>query len=194
MKESMQEEVIWYKETLFTVFMIEKGSLFDPWKLGLLSEEQKRSDYEIIGSYRIEEFVLYLDSITAINRRDNTSVKKENLHISLNYTGSMLLSRELLDAYEESRACYGYKKFLELIFVQGRLRTCIDHSRSMYRIRKNLETGLRDMSNSKDARCILHFIDELFVGKYKESIRERYYRSIKNGFGRMLKRIEGIFD
>lgn len=188
---NMQEmtETFFYQEQNFLVMMVEKGELFCPWKLGLLSEEQKKEELLIRGSYRVEDFVLYLEGFEAYDKQKKLLLKKENLHIPLNYNGSVLIVRELLERYKEYKPLYGYKKLMELIFAHGRLITAIDHGRSMYRIRKNLETGLRDMSNPKDARCILNFIDCLFVGKYKESIRARYFQAVKSGIGKAWRRL-----
>lgn len=187
----MQEttEMFFYHEQSFSVMMIEKGELFCPWKLGLLSQEQKKEELLIRGSYRIEDFVLYLEGFEAYSKQKELIVKKENLHIPLSYNGSVLLVRELLERYMEYKPLYGYKKLIELIFDHGKLTTAIDHSRAMYRIRRNLEAGLRDMTNPKDARCILSFIDDLFVGKYKESIRARYFQAIKRAMGKAWRRL-----
>ncbi|KSV60076.1 hypothetical protein [Acetivibrio ethanolgignens] len=188
---TMQEttEMFFYHEQSFSVMMIEKGELFCPWELGLLSQKQNKEELFIRGSYQIEDFVLYLEGFEAYSKQKELIIKKEDLHIPLSYNGSVLLVRELLERYAEYKPLYGYKKLMELIFDHGKLITAIDHSRAMYRIRRNLEAGLRDMANPKDARCILSFIDDLFVGKYKESIRTRYFQAIKRAMGKAWRRL-----
>ena len=179
-----------YKDAAFEIMMTEKGSLLDPWELGLLPVEKKKNEMTVIGNYQIEDFVLYLEAFEARDGAGSLVAKKEGLHIPLAYSGSVLLVRELIEQYAEYKPCYGYQELFELIFDRGCLTTNIDHSRAMYRIRRNLETGLRDMSNPKDARCILHFIDRLFVGKYKESLRARYFHSVKLGLKKLWKKLK----
>lgn len=182
-------EAIIYKDMVFELTMVEKGPLFDPWELGLISDEKRKNDLLVKGSYEIKDFTLYLKGFEIIDTRDRLPVKKEDLQMPLFYNGSMLLAKDFLEDYREYRPIYGYKKFLELIFEDGRLITAVDHSRAMYRIRRNLETGLRDLSNPKDVRCIFHFVNDLFIGKYKEPLRARGFYMVKMGLSKIAKSI-----
>lgn len=178
-----------YKDETFDIMMVEQGDLFDPWSLGLLPWDKKPEELDVSGNYRVEDFALYLESLEAYGLAGDLEQKEDELHLPLSYSGSVLLARELLDAYAEYKPLYGHRVLLELIFDCGCLTTAVDHSRAMYRVRRNLETGLRDMSNPKDARCILSFIDGLFIGKYKESLRARYIHGMKCKLQGLWKRM-----
>lgn len=64
--------------------------------------------------------------------------------------------------------CFEYKEVLELVFEAGRMTALIDHSRDMYRIRKNIEYGLRDLHNIHDVKSIRHFIKSIMACDYNE--------------------------
>lgn len=103
----------------------------------------------------------------------------DKLDIPILYTGAILLAHTKLNDYgirpeaEEGLPCFCYKSVYEYIFENGILITTIDHSRSMLRIRKNIDFGYRDWNKKRDQRCIERFMKTSFVGDYKKVSKKK---------------------
>ncbi len=194
MEETMKirkntEELI-YNKKKYEIVMTEEKTLFDAFSLGLLPKERKNETVIIRGTYQIEEFVLYLKEFTVCYPGTNEIVKKENLQIPLSYCGGLVIVDDMLEEYKDYSPLYGYQELLELIFEDGQLVMTANHSRAMYRVRRTLESGLKDMSNYQDAKRIERFVRHQFVQKYEETLRIRHYavlkRYVKNGISKLF--------
>ncbi len=95
----------------------------------------------------------------------------------LSYTGGIIIAKDIVDIKNvdviDKEKPYSYNKVLELIFENGVLVTCVDHSKTMVKIRKNIETGLRSIDNSKDMRVMSRFIYQSYLHNYQKHIRNR---------------------
>lgn len=178
----------------YSLLLCEKENIFHPQELGIMPVWPKTAGTDSVSVYEIDDYRLYLrdcnisfegsfPDIQGVSPApaEGGTVKYEGLHYFLNFSGAVIIARDKQIEEENSGllSCYGYHKVLELIFRCGVLVTTIDHSRSMRRIRKNIEKGLRNMSVKRDIRCVKKFIRSSFVGKYKKGIRKKFWKKQK---------------
>lgn len=106
--------------------------------------------------------------------KDYSTAEYENINLPIKFTGALVIGNELLNDYDNGMTrCYNYKYVCELIFLNGKLVTTINHSRAMQRIRKNLDMGLRSLSKKRDSKCINRFIKTSFVGNYDKPCKRK---------------------
>lgn len=149
--------------------------------------------------YSIDEYQLMLDDVIFASRlmkeneqflnhepivNEETGEKQfYDLHYPIHYSGGIVIAKDPIKGYCDDvildHPCYYYRTVYELIFKDGSLTTSIDHSKSMHRIRKNIDTGLRTESSGKDLRCIRKFVKECFCRSYEMN---RRHRSVKRKF------------
>lgn len=135
--------------------------VLDNFKLSLktlsVSDKMIKKDEQIVG---IEPIV---DEETGL-------ITFEDVNAPIDYTGGIVIARELINEYDfkEDYPTYCYKNVYELIFENGVLITAIDHRKSMIRVRKNIDKGLRTVKSKKDIRCINKFLKESYYKNYNK--------------------------
>lgn len=103
-----------------------------------------------------------------------STAEYEDINLPLQFTGAIVVGNELIHDYDNGKPlCYNYKHVCELIFLNGKLVTTINHSRAMQRIRKNLDMGLRNLGKKRDRKCINKFIKTSLVGNYDKPYRKQ---------------------
>ncbi len=124
--------------------------------------------------------------------KDYSTAEYEDINLPIKFTGALVIGNEWIKDYDNGiTRCYNYKHVCELIFLNGKLVTTINHNRAMQRIRKNLDLGLRTLSKKRDRKCIDRYIKTSFVGNYnkprkrkldtdKISLLNVYKKKIKN--------------
>lgn len=169
-----------------------EDSPYLPADLSINPTWEKDKNFQYNGNMEIEDYKLYLKDLSVFCDRGFpeignvapkiseisygiTNACYEDIHLSLIYTGGMIIGEGYLKEYDRGMFCSGryyepvycYETLLELIFQDGRLITEIDHSKAMRRIRKNLDLELRSLEKERDAKCIRHFIRTSFIGDYE---------------------------
>jgi len=184
----VSEQKIIYKDKEYKIIAAEQEFIIHPAALGILPIAKASFTCNFSAEYFLDGYKLYLDRIKLL---DDASEKEYVLKdCRLYYNGSILIAADLVNEFRvkgSNPACFSYQNVKELIFNDGVLVTGIDQNRAMHRIRKNLELGLRRISNSKDVRCINRFLDSAFVGDY------RPFRLTYNRF-RYIKKMKSCYD
>lgn len=128
----------------------------------------------------------------------------EDINLPLKFTGAIVIGNELIHDYDNGKLlCYNYKHVCELIFLNGKLVTTINHNRAMRRIRKNLDMGLRSLGKKRDRKCINKFIKTSFVGNYDKPFKKpnkvldkisflKLYKKKRNHIDNISNNIENI--
>ncbi|BBF42091.1 hypothetical protein lbkm_0773 [Lachnospiraceae bacterium KM106-2] len=116
-----------------------------------------------------------LVDLTPVYDEETKQYRYDDLQIPIDYTGGIVVGRHFIDeyGYEEEYPCFSYRDVYELVFERGKLVTSIDHSRSMNRIRLNIDKGLRDIDHKKDIRCINRFMKKVLYKNYKTNSTKR---------------------
>lgn len=187
---NMKSELIFHDQE-YDVIMIESESIITEKEINqdILGIEHANLNYHCC--FEVKDYRLYLrtcEIICAYGYRAvlQESIRSENdsnsmaeyssseLMIPNVYSGSIVIGRGLIAndylLQVNDIPCYGYEEVIELIFSQGILVTTINHSRSMKRVRMNLDCGYRTLDKKKDVRCIQKFLRDSFVGDYKEQL------------------------
>jgi hypothetical protein len=122
-----------------------------------------------------------------LHNSDSTDKHYEFEQCAVSYNGTLLIGTDLIKEYSlkgNKTACFSYQNVKELVFEDGVLITTVDQNKAMLRIRKNLELGLRNLTASRDLRCIRRFMNSAFVGDYKPFKlpvnRFKYLQDMKN--------------
>lgn len=153
--------------------------------------------FAFISQYNLEDYQLYLKNLIVSNDRgypeingidpkpycieqDMDAVQYNDIMEAVEYTGAMVIGTHIVKNYSENDdiPCYSYKCVKELVFLDGKLITTIDHSKAMLRVRKNLDLGLRSLNKKSDVKCIQRFIMSSFSGNYKKADK-RYQKLLK---------------
>jgi len=114
------------------------------------------------------------DEMEALRRSEDDNPLAENLKKLEDLVTSTVndklpsLAKFLNRKEDEELFCFEYKEVLEFVFEGGKMTAMVDHSRDMYRIRKNLEYGLRDLKSRHDVNSIRHFVKSIMVCEYNE--------------------------
>lgn len=163
----------------YEVLRYEHPFILHPIVFGMNSKERD-------GSFANVELQLSLDNYKLVLRQMELESTE---HIPVLYSGAILMAKTLVNDYgmdpnvEESYPCYCYKEVYEYVFEKGVLVTTIDHSRSMIRIRKNIDLGYRDLTKKRDVKCIQQYLRTSFVGRYKKAYNKKktlaYVRKMK---------------
>lgn len=203
----LQEKLI-YKGECYKLLLSEEDRIFIPSQLAFDRFWSNLQENDVHTTFIVDGYKLWLQSIMVpfqnnypvicnveplrVKLEDNGKeyLEYQGLFESVSYTGGIIISKDIIWPYTEKELspCYCYKKVIELIFVEGTLVTTIDHSKAMVRIRMNIEKGLRDRNNFRDARCIRRFIRKSFVCHYVQSSRGTKWKQL----GYHWKRIMGL--
>jgi len=186
----VSEQKIIYKDKEYKIIAAEQEFIIHPAALGILPLAKASMTCNFSAEYYLDGYKLYLDRIKLL---DDASEKEYVLNnCRLYYNGSILIAADMVNEFYvrgNNPACFSYQNVKELIFNDGILVTGIDQNRAMYRIRKNLELGLRRLSNNKDIKCINRFLDSTFVGDYRPFrlafSRHRYIKRMKSYYDKV---------
>jgi hypothetical protein len=190
------DQQLQYLNNNYKILCAEQEFIIHPAVFGLVPLSAASLQCSFTSTFQIKNYRLILDELTlGTGEFMNYGVKAESFEqrsicqdISTSYNGAILVGSDLIKEYymKGNLICFSYQSVLELIFEDGVLITTIDHSKAMSRIRKNIELGLRSLYNSRDARCIKHFIYNCFVGDYKnfkfDHNRLKYVKEMKKDY------------
>lgn len=155
-----------YKDKEYDILSAEQEYIVHPIALNLLPLEKEVIRQPFQCNYHIENYKLYIDDITLAT---DEKLKHSFQNQKVSYNGAILIAEKLLKEYifEGRIAGFSYQNVYELVFEDGILIATIDQRKAMLRIRKNIELGLRGLSEKKDLRCIRRFMNSSFVGDYR---------------------------
>lgn len=165
----ISDQKLRYKDKDYKIIAIEQEFIVHPTAFGILALNKAALSCDFTAEFYLDDYRLYLDIIN-IQDTDGSQTQYRFDKCRAAYKGSVLIASDLVYDYRtksNSCACFSYQNVKELVFEDGILVTSIDHNKAMYRIRKNLELGLRDLKSSKDLRCVNRFLDSALVGDYK---------------------------
>lgn len=186
------EQQIIYLNKKYRILDAEQEYIVHPAAFGLLPLSKASLKTYFSCDFYIKDYHLILEKLTvpaevlsspdSVNAEESVSLNKpENCPIP--YNGAILIGANPGKEYfmkPGKLACFSYQKVLELVFKNGILTTTVDQSKAMLRIRKNLENDLRSLNNSRDLRCIRHYINSSLVGDYKKfMLKGRRYKYLK---------------
>lgn len=186
------DQKIIYEDKEYRVIAAEQEYIIHPAALNILPFAKTAISCSFSASYHLDGFKLYIDKLK-LNNNDDSGKEYLLKSCRLYYSGAILIASNMVGDYcikGNNQVCFSYQNVKELIFNNGILVTGIDHDKAMQRIRRNLELGLRNLSNSKDARCISRFLDTVFVGDYKpfklSLFRQNYIKRMKNCYDKEM--------
>lgn len=178
-----------YLETTYTILSAEQEFIVHPAALGLLPLTNAALQCSYFASFQIKEHLLILEELWIHSTDDLNSKQYLFPERTVPYNGAVLIGADLVKEYSLKNnkiACFSYKNVRELVFEDGILITSVDQSKAMSRIRKNIELGLRSLSNSRDLRCIRRFMNSCLIGDYKpmtfSSSRLKYLKEMRNDY------------
>ncbi len=184
MKDSLRMDDKNYK-----ILLCEYEDIFIPEDYNISPIWKNDINFKYYGAYELIDYQLYLHEFTVTSDREYPTIngvkpdvfysekimstaEYQNLSLALDFTGAMIVVNEFIKDYgNDKMQAFNYKYVKELIFLNGKLVTTINHSKAMQRIRRNLETGLRDLSKRRDEKCIKKFIKSSFVGNYEKPLK-----------------------
>lgn len=183
-EQKIKQKII-YKGKEYMIIAAEQEFIIHPAALGMLPLDKTSLSCNFSTDYYLDGYNLYLKKIMLIDEDSQQEYLFDNCRLF--YSGSILIAADMVSEIcikGNDPACFSYQNVKELIFNDGVLVTGIDHNRAMHRIRKNLELGLRKLSNSRDLKCINRFLDSSLVGDYKpfkfSYNRQRYLKKMKS--------------
>jgi hypothetical protein len=164
-----------------------ENNIFNPELFGIKPTWLDDSGFFYQCLFELKDFKLYLKSfivssdrgypiINGINPvpystdKGSDAVLYDNIAEQLDYNGALIIVNQIVNNYgkTEEIPCYCYKLVKEMVFLEGKLITTIDHSKAMLRIRKNLDLGLRRLDKKRDVKCIKKFLKASFAGEYED--------------------------
>lgn len=181
-----------YKNKDYIILDIEHNYMIHPMVLGIMPVQSSSIDVGFRADYSLKEYQLYLDSLAFL---DCSPIPIEDKPIF--FTGTILIGRDLIAEYpsgkfkprklfgpryhslNSSLPVFSYRYVYELVFRDGLLETSVEHTRSMHRIRMNLDMGKRNLMIKKDVRCIESFLGDIFIGKYKNKSSNKQMKYLK---------------
>jgi hypothetical protein len=179
-----------YQDKEYTILSAEQEFIIHPIAMGYLPYSSASMQCDFAGSFHVKDYKLSLSclEIGSDEARNLGGVHIEEYaqryhftDLPVSYNGAILIGTNIVKEYYldgTKPAYFSYQKVVELVFDKGVLITTVDQSRAMLRIRKNLELGLRDLSNKRDKRCINRFMNSVLVGDYKPFLF--HYNRMKN--------------
>lgn len=178
-----------YLNKTYAILSAEQEFIIHPAALGLLPLTNASLQCSYFTSFYIKEHRLILEELCIHSAEDLNSKQYLFPERTVPYNGAVLLGGDLVKEYSLKNnkiACFSYKSVWELVFEDGILITSVDQSKAMARIRKNIELGLRNLSNSRDVRCIRRFMNSSLIGDYKPltfaSSRLKYLKEMRNDY------------
>lgn len=184
----MIEQQLYYLNKNFKILNTEKEFIIHPAAFGLLPVSADALQRSFASSFLIKDYRLILDNLKLYNEGiEDNGTEKIDLNVLqynfqnqlISYSGTILIGDAPIKEYNfkgVKMTSFSYKDVYELVFEDGNLKTTIDHSKEMARIRKNLDLKLRCLTKKRDVRCITHFINSSFIGNYKpfSSFKKRF--------------------
>ena len=199
---NIQQQLL-YLDKSYTIISAEHEFVIHPIAFDILPLTLSSAECSFASSFQVINNCLLLKSLS-IFKDETTSFTAEPADMieepyifhdkPISYSGTILIGDVPIKEYimkeyimKESRTTiFSYKSVYELIFEDGNLITTIDHSKAMLRIRKNIELGLRSLTNKWDVRCIFHFMKSTFIGDYRtfSSAKKRlkYLKEMKSSY------------
>jgi len=186
------EQRIVYHENQYNILAVEQEFVVHPSVFGLLPLHKAALNQPFTSQLHIEDYKLILDKLELVNDETlsacSSDEEKVSLGTTISYQGTILIGANLVQEYyiEDKLACFSYQKVYELVFDKGQLITTIDQSKAMLKIRKNIDTGLRNLSKNRDLRCIKRFLNSSLVGDYKAFLfagrRLKYVKNMQGDY------------
>jgi hypothetical protein len=185
-----QKQQISFHDKTYIVLSVEQEYIIHPavFEPEAITEESLNLDFSC--DFSIQNNRLMLDFMMKAPEGEDYGVESGEgavlKSIPVLYNGAILIGREPVTEYllQENRLPYfSYKQVYELVFNNGVLVTTVEHSRAMFRIRKNLELGLRSLAAKRDVRCIRRFMNSSFIGDYRllsTGKRLKYLKELKD--------------
>lgn len=180
----------------YEIFYCEYDNIFHPEIFNIKPTWENDTNFMYYCNYELLDFQLILRDFTVscdrgypevngvepeycLSDSEIDTVVYKNIMETLPFTGAMIIGDTLVKNYgnNEKIPCYCYKNVRELIFLNGKLITSIDHSKAMVRIRRNIELGLRNPENKRDVKCINRYLKTSFAGEYGHPRRSGYDRT-----------------
>jgi hypothetical protein len=174
---NLEQQILYYDKN-YTILSAEHEFIIHPSALGILPLSAEALSRSFSCSYRLDNYYLYLTELTLTDgRNENSSAvfaasesPVEFTDKKLLYSGAVLIGCTPVKDYDAKgygSMFFAYKNVYELIFENGYLKTSIDHGKAMLRIRRNIELGLRCLTDKRDTKCINRFMKTTFFGNYK---------------------------
>ena len=181
------EDTIIYNQERYSITAETDSIDFDPWEYGLEPESICTACWSGYWcEYKITDSELYLHKLYIHNKGNEYPklngkrvkmfprfmrslfhrVYKPKIHMQ--YTGKILLGKDFIDEYYIHMGFqrpYSYRTLIELVFSEGRLIECIDHSQAAERIRESIDTSKRNWEMGDDST--VKFVSEAFSRDYK---------------------------
>lgn len=193
----LEQEIIYFDKK-YHILNAEQEFIVHPAAFGLLPLTKVSLQSPFTCEFHIEDYRLIMDRLTIVNdtagnagmgKMEENDMECEMNDCQIPYTGAILIgSRPVREYYRKDGklACFSYQNVFELVFEEGILKTTIDQSKAMLRIRKNIELKFRSLNSSRDLRCIKHFMNTSFIGDYKTFIlpynRMKYLKEMKKKY------------
>jgi hypothetical protein len=178
------EQQMIYLDKNYKVLGVEQEFIIHPAVFDMLPISKASLQCPFSCDFQIKDYHLILNRIK-LPKEETTGEGTDKLYefydCNISYTGAVLIGANLVKEYYMKNgklACFSYQNVFELVFRDGILKTTVDQSKAMLRIRKNIELGLRNLNNGRDLRCIKRFINSSFVGDYESKLLK--YRRIKH--------------
>lgn len=171
-----------HKGITYEILKVEREFVFHPITLGLLPRHKASLIHDFDCSYVITNYKIYLTALSI------DGVKQELANpVALSYDGAIFIANTMVEGYEcvdEIFDVCAYKNAYELVFEDGVLITTVDQRKSMQRVRKNIEMGLRSFDKAKDIKCIKKFLASSLIGDYRpfssDQKRFKYIEEMNN--------------
>lgn len=189
------EQQLIYSGKSYSILSVEQEHIIHPVAFGMLPLSAASLQCNYSGFFHLEDYQLKLDKLLLHGGDSVNAASKEQekiydfMNCTVSYNGAILIANKLLKEYflkSDKPACFSYQNVIELVFEDGVLITAVDQSRAMQRIRKNLELGLRILTDPGDVRCIQRFMNSSFIGDYKPFLlnrsRMKYLKEMKNDY------------
>ncbi|GEM_PF-693378 len=199
--------------TSFFILKCETKEIYHPDIYGISPVWADDRDFNYSSVFEIKEYQLYLKNLTVAAAREYPfingvrpepfysekgveTVQYDNIMAPIKFTGAVIIGSTLIKNYgfDGEIPCYSYKVVREFIFQDGKLVTTIDHSKAMLRIRKNLDSGLRNLNKARDLKCINHFLKFSFVGDYGQPEKTVLADKKKKRFSAYLQKMKSYYS
>ena len=174
----MEHKLI-YQNTEYKILEVEQEYIVHPIAFGFLPYTTASMQCSFTCEFTLKDYRLLLNRLIignneAVNlggvRQEGYAQNHEFNELKTAYNGVILIGANPIKEYylkPDALAHFSYQKVIELVFEDGLLITTVDQSKAMLRVRKNLELKLRNLTNSRDVRCINRFMNSVFIGDYK---------------------------
>ena len=164
-------DTVIYKRKKYLLAAANGSGLFDPADYGIKAKMLSTACWRGYQcTYTIRKSLLHL--ATATIGIDNEGITGElcmaDMHDSIKFTGGMLLANDFISGYPRmmSAAIYGYTTVHELLFENGRVTACIDHSMAMEEFRRWIVQQHADEPWQITRTDVQEWMEQVFSRKY----------------------------